>query len=358
MNIEEMDNMLREFTEDELFYREYFESKKDSVKFQSFINSLDRENIKSRYLIIPEIFLSSDYISEEDLFSLSYHTDILIMKHNRFTPIFKHRHEFFEMIYVYSGHCNQEINGERIHLQEGEICIIPPKVEHTIEVFHDSIILNVLIKRSTFNDTFLEILKYETVLSSFFIKVLFTEDYSNYIIFRTNQEPNLREILSKLFIEYHESKKYAANILYNLLMLFFSFLLREYEGQVVLPKRLPHKEKVLPILTHILTHIQNNYKTVTLGELSAKFHFTESYVSKLIKATYGQTFTDIIQTIKLNKAIELLISSDLKIQHISESIGFENNTHFIRTFKKAHGISPNQYRKNVKNKVEIECKES
>ncbi|MDQ8736600.1 AraC family transcriptional regulator [Paenibacillus sp. LHD-38] len=344
MKLEELDKRLKEYTEDELFYREYYFSKNDSETFQAFMQNLDMELIKDRYLVIPELHSSSTIIKEEDYFSLSYNADILILKHNRYTPSFKHRHEFFEMIYVYSGDCKQEINGEMIDLQEGDLCLIPPKVEHTIEVFNDSIILNVLIKRSTFNDTFLEILKHETVLSSFFIKVLYTEDYSNYIIFRTNRDQKLKDILSQLFIEHHESQKYSANILYNLLMLFFSYLLREYEGQAVLPKSLPKSEKLLPILTYM----QNNFKTVTLKVLSNEFHFTESYLSKLIKATSGLTFIEIIQTIKLNKAIELLTYSDLMIHNISESIGFENNTHFIRTFKKVYGISPNQYRKNMK----------
>lgn len=54
-----------------------------------------------------------------------------------------------------------------------------------------------------------------------------------------------------------------------------------------------------------------------------------------------------IQTIKLNKAIELLTSSELKICDISEAIGYENNTHFIRTFKKVYGQSPSEYRKSL-----------
>jgi AraC-like DNA-binding protein/mannose-6-phosphate isomerase-like protein (cupin superfamily) len=329
MNLIELDTMLKTYSEDELLYRKYYDAKKDRNTVQ-FTDNLDMDLVKE--------------LTEEDYFSSSDRTNIFILKHKRYTPIFKHRHAFFELIYVYSGHCVQEINGEVIQLSECDLCIIPPKVEHTIEVFDDSIILNVLIKRSTFNETFLEMLKHETVLSSFFMKILYTEEYNNYIIFRTNRDPNLKEIISKLFIEQHDNKKYTANIVYNLLMLFFSYLLREYESQVELPKSLPKNDKLLSILAYM----QDHYKTVTLGELSRTFHFTESYLSKLIRATSGQTFLDIIKTIKLNKAIELLTSSDLKVQHISESIGFENNTHFIRTFKKVYGISPNQYRKNSK----------
>lgn len=59
-----------------------------------------------------------------------------------------------------------------------------------------------------------------------------------------------------------------------------------------------------------------------------------------------------IQTLKLNKAIELLSSTDLKIRDISDAIGYENDTHFIRTFKKVYGISPNQYRDQIQNVID------
>lgn len=100
------------------------------------------------------------------------------------------------MIYVYSGSFKQEIGRS-----EGDICIIPPEVEHSLYVFDDSVIINILIRKSTFNDTFLEVLSDENILSSFFIKILYTKSYDKYIIFRANNNPKIKELISDIIIE-------------------------------------------------------------------------------------------------------------------------------------------------------------
>lgn len=350
MNIDELDKVLKEYNEDELYYRDYYYAKQNPDTYKAFIENLDTEFIKNKKLLIPEYHtdFNSSFMQEDPLFTTKREYNILILKHHRFTPVFNHSHGFFEMIYVYSGSCTQKISGDEIILNKGDICIIPPEVEHSIGIFDDSVIINILIRKSTFSNTFLEVLSDENIISSFFTKILYTKNYNNYIIFRTNNNLEIKKILSDIIIEDIENKRYCNKILDNLLMIFFAYLLRNTETQVELPNELQKSSKQL---SSILTYIQGNFKTVTLEELSCKFHFTVPYLSKLIKTNTGHNFKEMIQTIKLNKAIELLTLSDLNIYTISETIGYENTTHFIRTFKKVYGISPNQYRKKVCAKI-------
>ena len=348
MNVDELDKLLKEYTDDELYYKKYYLAKQNPDTYKSFIDNLDLEFIKKNVILIPEakIDINPYFMLEDLLFTSKKDFNILVLKHYRYTPVFKHKHTFFEMLYVYSGHCEQNIMGDKIYLNEGDICIISPEVEHSIGIFDDSVVINILIRKSTFNDTFLEVLSDENILSSFFTKILYTKNYNNYIIFRTKNNLKIRDFISNIIIEDMENKKYSNKILDNFLMILFANLLRDDKNTIELPQEL---QKSTKHLSSILTYIQGNYKTVTLEELSNKFHFTVPYLSKLIKIHTGHTFKNMIQTIKLNKAIELLASSDLKICNISEIIGYENNTHFIRTFKKIYGVSPNHYRQQIHN---------
>lgn len=345
----ELKKYLEEYNPIELFYREYYLSKKNPDTHMKFIANLDLEYIKKYHLVIPELKTLPDsvYIPEDAAFISLNKFNVRVFKQDRYTPLFKHKHSFFEMAYVYSGHCEENINGDKIHLNEGDICIIPPDVEHTLGVFDDSIIIiKLLIRKSTFDDTFLEILSEENILSSFFSKILYTKNYNNYIIFRTNNNSSIRTFISYMIIESKENKKYSNTMVDHFLMILCGHLLRDENITVELPKEL---QKSSEHLSQILIFIQNNFKTVTLQQLSRKFNFSTAHLSRLVKLHTGHNFKEIIQTLKLNKAIQLLTYSNLKILDISEIIGYENTTHFIRTFKKVYRVSPSQYRKELLN---------
>jgi len=343
MNIDELDKLLREYTEDELYYKDFYIAKQNLDTYNAFMENLDVDYIKKMRLLIPGIDhgLDPSFMPEDPLFLEKKNHNVIALKHYRYTPEFVHQHSFFEMSYVYSGNFKQKISGDEITFNEGDIYILPPNVEHSVGIFNDTIVINFLIRRSTFNDTFLEVLSDENILSSFFTKILYTNNYNNYIIFRTNNNPVVKKILCDIIIEDIENKKYSNKILDNLIMILFANLLRDDINKVELPQEL---QKTNKNLASILAYIQGNYKNVTLEDLAEEFHFSIPYLSKLIKNTTGHTFKEMIRTLKLNKAIELLSSTDLRIRDISDTIGYENDTHFIRTFKKVYGVSPNQYR--------------
>ena len=86
---------------------------------------------------------------------------IVVQKHNRYSPALIHSHTFFELVYVYDGKCTQEISGQTISMKTGDFCVIPPSVEHSISVYDDSIIINIMLRRNTLHSMFYNFLNTE-----------------------------------------------------------------------------------------------------------------------------------------------------------------------------------------------------
>mgnify|MGYP004508411947 FL=1 len=97
-------------------------------------------------------------------------------------------------------------------------------------------------------------------------------------------------------------------------------------------------------LIEILNYIQTNYVDVTLEDLSEKFYLSKPYLSKYIKEKSGMTFGETVKRVRMKKARALLKSTNMTVESIALSVGYQNVEHFNRLFKKAYKMTPVQYR--------------
>lgn len=95
----------------------------------------------------------------------------------------------------------------------------------------------------------------------------------------------------------------------------------------------------------IFNFIQNNYQSVNLKELAVEFGYSSPYLSRVIKQQTGQTFTELITELKINKAQFLLKNSSFSVNEIAFEVGYNSDEHFIRTFKNVVHQTPNNFRK-------------
>jgi len=99
------------------------------------------------------------------------------------------------------------------------------------------------------------------------------------------------------------------------------------------------------ILAHIQTHIRQR---LLLAELAEEFHFHPFYLGQLIKSHTGHSFNEYLNLLRIQKAKQLLENSHLKIEDISQLVGYRYKDHFYRKFRELVGDSPNEYRNRIK----------
>ncbi len=97
-------------------------------------------------------------------------------------------------------------------------------------------------------------------------------------------------------------------------------------------------------MIEIMNYIQANYIDITLDDIAEHFFLSKPYISKYIKEKSGMTFGELVKKIRMKKAKALLKSSNMTVENISLSVGYQNVEHFNRLFKKAYNMTPMQFR--------------
>ncbi len=84
---------------------------------------------------------------------------------------------------------------------------------------------------------------------------------------------------------------------------------------------------------------------ITLDEVARVVHLSPSYFSRLFKAETGQTFSDYLLSLRIEYAKNFLRRKDCTLTEVAEQTGFFDQSHFIKAFKHATGVTPGLYRK-------------
>lgn len=102
-------------------------------------------------------------------------------------------------------------------------------------------------------------------------------------------------------------------------------------------------EEVVKIIKE---YIDKNYHTnIKISMFTTQYFFSKEYLSKLFKQTYGCGIYTYVQEVRMKRAKDLLENPDIKIQSISERLGYADNNYFSKAFKNYYGISPSQWRR-------------
>ena len=93
---------------------------------------------------------------------------------------------------------------------------------------------------------------------------------------------------------------------------------------------------------------QNYNKDLNMAVVSNYLSMNYSQFSYSFKQYTGESFVNYLKEIRIREARRLLAETDLKVQEISLMVGYENEKHFMKTFRNQCGVSATEYRKNMK----------
>ncbi|MCR5719617.1 MAG: response regulator [Lachnospiraceae bacterium] len=103
------------------------------------------------------------------------------------------------------------------------------------------------------------------------------------------------------------------------------------------------------IVKKAMEYMYKNYnKRLRLEDVAEHVYVSQWHLSKLLNKNTGQNFSEIINEVRIEKAKEFLRNPEFRIGDIAEKVGFLDMAHFSRVFKKCTGMSPSEYRNDLK----------
>ena len=94
-------------------------------------------------------------------------------------------------------------------MRTGDICIMAPDVTHSLSAFHDEdYIINILIRKSTFEQSFFGLLDSDTILSDFFKRTFYQTSEIPYLLFHSENDPVLTDLIERAYAECGQQKRY------------------------------------------------------------------------------------------------------------------------------------------------------
>ncbi|ULO09840.1 response regulator [Paenibacillus sp. 19GGS1-52] len=129
----------------------------------------------------------------------------------------------------------------------------------------------------------------------------------------------------------------------------------EQEFSVILGKmseqiggRMVNKEMVQ--LSQVKIFMEEHYaENITLESIAGMMFMNPYYFSSFFKKHTGQNFKNYVTEVRMNRALQLLLQSDMMVYEIAESVGYNNARHFSDMFKKKYGKLPQEYKQSFKN---------
>lgn len=104
------------------------------------------------------------------------------------------------------------------------------------------------------------------------------------------------------------------------------------------------------IVVNIINFMKENFSNdiFSIHETCENFNISESQIYKLFKDSFGKSFSETLESIRIENACELLKETNMPIKEISIRSGYNNDGSFRRAFKRCVGVSPSEYSKNIR----------
>lgn len=253
------------------------------------------------------------------------------------------RHDFMQLCYVYEGTYKQYIVDQVYEFSKGDLVLMDQQSMHyELLKNSDCFVIYIGIDTILFKKIYLQALAHSSVKTFLNSNLNIDTILRQVHVFNLkSKEKDINEILSGVLDELDKKAVAWELITRGALIRLINIMLSSHKDIIMISK----EDKESAIYNKVITFINEHYSTITIKDLMKEFHYNDAYYSRLLKKFTSYNFRQYVQKIRLNKAKELLRTTDLTIDDIIIAVGYKNRGYFYRAFKEIEKTTPQMYRK-------------
>jgi AraC-like DNA-binding protein len=224
-------------------------------------------------------------------------------------------HEYYQIYYVIESKGTFLVNGEEHEISEDMFVFATPDTIHGIKALPQDLQSPLRILEAKF--------------------IVLSNDFNN----------ELKKVptVSSGTIEMNKDLYYATIVQHQMCTLLYQMIRRGKEHAVLTNTNCLSNDKALRIKDYLEAHYAED---ITLDDLATNIGYSKNYLCRIFREITGDTINSYLTNVRINKAVELLVGTEIDVAGISSMVGYNNVFHFIKTFKKVVGVSPGNYRRN------------
>ena len=226
----------------------------------------------------------------------------------------RHKHNCVELIYFLSGSANLTVGDKyaRVDAMPYDLVIYPPNMYHSEQLqgdeYREIICLWIDIPGLSFSET---------------VRI-------------QDGDASIKTLLINLYEEYKREDSIQALVDHYAKIL-----------SIRIARRFYRNEDLLSLADRVMIYMQDHMtEELDVGQIADFAYVSKSYLSRIFKEHTGLSLMEYLRLLRMKAAEIKLIASDMGIEEIAYSIGYNSPKHFTNAFRDHFGMSPREYRKN------------
>lgn len=257
--------------------------------------------------------------------------------HERF-----HRQDFFFINYAYEGDYGAQSYhfDKHITIRQDDCYIGQPFSGYALYGAgeKDIAIAGVLIRREVFYRNFLQTVSDDRRLLHFFLEPEINRLSDEFIHLENLNSPSVRSLMELMIVEYANRGPCTQNLLKPMTLALIMMLARQFrQSRAEAPDE--------PAADRMIRFMDEHVDSVTLSMLAKQFGYHPSYISGLLSKKTGRTFSRILLSQRMERAVLLMRSTDLSLEEIAPLLGYADKSNFHKAFREYYGVAPRQWLK-------------